>query len=117
MHFSISRRQQNNKAGKEIKRQALFWLVSKTKARKQVFIWPISGGKESLQADQGPIWNNRGKSNFILREWYIVYKEKRINQDFKTQVDEWIKDVDYDGDGQLSFEEFKFSLAGNLNKI
>ena len=34
-----------------------------------------------------------------------------------SQVDEWIKDVDYDGDGQLSLEEFKFSLAGNLNQI
>ena len=34
------------------------------------FIHP--GGKESLQTDQGQIWNNRGKTNLILRQWFII---------------------------------------------
>ena len=30
------------------------------------------------------------------------------------QVETWLSDVDVDGDGQLSYAEFKMSLAGNL---
>ena len=30
------------------------------------------------------------------------------------QVESWISDVDVDGDGQLSYAEFKMSVAGNI---
>ena len=30
------------------------------------------------------------------------------------QVETWLSDVDVDGDGRLSYAEFKMSLAGNL---
>ena len=30
------------------------------------------------------------------------------------QVEEWLKEVDVDCDGVLSYEEFKMSIAGNL---
>ena len=31
------------------------------------------------------------------------------------KIDDWMSKVDFDGDGSLSFEEFKFSFAGNLD--
>ena len=31
-----------------------------------------------------------------------------------VKVESWLADVDVDGDGQLSYAEFKMSLAGNL---
>ena len=31
------------------------------------------------------------------------------------EIEEWIDKVDYDNDGVLTYEEFKFSLAGNIN--
>ena len=31
------------------------------------------------------------------------------------QVEEWMAAVDFDNDGLLSYDEFKFSIAGNLN--
>ena len=30
------------------------------------------------------------------------------------EVESWISDLDVDGDGQLSYAEFKLSIAGNL---
>ena len=29
------------------------------------------------------------------------------------QVEEWLKNTDYNGDGNISYEEFKFALNGN----
>ena len=30
------------------------------------------------------------------------------------QVEEWLEKVDYDHDGTVSFEEFKYSIQGNI---
>ena len=33
-----------------------------------------------------------------------------------VQVDGWMKEVDFDDDGHVSFEEFQFSICGNLGE-
>ena len=33
---------------------------------------------------------------------------------FVFQVEEWIERVDFDGDGQISYEEFKYSISGKV---
>ena len=30
------------------------------------------------------------------------------------EIEDWIEKVDYDNDGVLTYEEFKYSLAGNV---
>ena len=46
----------------------------------------------------------------------VVIKSPMGQKDlqFLLQVESWLSDVDVDGDGQLSYAEFKMSLAGNL---
>ena len=31
---------------------------------------------------------------------------------FKSQIEEWIKECDFDQDGRISLEEFKLGIAG-----
>ena len=38
----------------------------------------------------------------------------RVQPQHILKVESWLADVDVDGDGQLSYAEFKMSLAGNL---
>ena len=41
-------------------------------------------------------------------------KLESSSPDCLPKVETWLSDVDVDGDGQLSYAEFKMSLAGNL---
>ena len=34
-----------------------------------------------------------------------------------AQVEEWLEKTDYDRDGTVSWEEFKFSIAGNMINV
>ena len=43
---------------------------------------------------------------------YISEEEK--GPALVVKVESWLAGVDVDGDGQLSYAEFKMSLAGNL---
>ena len=44
----------------------------------------------------------------------IMSVRKIMQPQHILKVESWLADVDVDGDGQLSYAEFKMSLAGNL---
>ena len=48
---------------------------------------------------------------FVIVETFY----RKLLLTYFSQVDDWVSQVDFDGDGVLSYEEFKFSLSGNLN--
>jgi len=55
-----------------------------------------------------------GNGYITLREAKKAFKQisKRFGLEDKSQIEEWIKECDFDQDGRISLEEFKLGIAG-----